>query len=158
MASGEEPRREGNAIVVPRQGARLPSRCVRCNAPAEKFLTRRLSWHHQALYLLILIGVCVYVIPALIFRKQALVEVGLCEKHFKRRRIGMLVGWLGFIVDFVLFFLLVEKYPAVGLIFLLVAVVTPIVGAVMARVVTAKKMDENSVWLLVGRPFLDSIQ
>ena len=150
--------REGNAVVVPAQGASLPPRCVRCNQPASKRLLRRLYWHHPALYLLILVGICVYLIPALIVRKKAIVEVGLCQQHANRRLVGILLGWLGFLVSLGVFVATVDSYPTVGGVFMLAMIALPIVGLLMARVVVATRIDNHQAWLKTGRPFLESIR
>lgn len=150
--------REGNAVVVSALGASLPPRCVRCNQPASNRLLRRLYWHHPALYLLLFVGLCFYLIPALIVRKKAVVEVGLCDQHHKRRMLGILLGWLGFLVSLAMVIATMEAYPAVGLCSMFGMIVLPIVGLVMARVVTATRIDDRQAWLKTGRPFLESIR
>jgi len=150
--------REGDSVVVPAAGAILPARCVRCNQPASQRLLRRLYWHHPALYLLILIGVCFYVIPALIVRKKAVVEVGVCDQHHKRRRLGIAIGWLGFFVSLLGMVATIDPVPELGLFFLLTMIAAPIVGIVMAQVVTATRIDAQQAWLKTGRAFLESIQ
>jgi len=157
-AAGATIYREGNAVVVPAQLAVLPPRCVRCNQPASKRLLRRLYWHHPALYLLLLVGLCFYLIPALIVRKKAVIEVGLCDQHHKRRLLGILIGWLGFAVCLALTIATMEDYPAVGVCFMFGLIVLPIVGIVMAQVVTATRIDDQRAWLKTGRPFLESIR
>jgi hypothetical protein len=148
--------REGDVLVAPREGAILPARCVRCNEPAGRRLMRRLYWHPPALYLLIFISLCVYLIPALVFRKKAVLEVGLCERHFRRRRWGIGLGWGGFVIGGVVFVGSIEPYPLLGLSFLLVTLLSPIIGVVMAQVVSPKRIDAERVRLKVGRPFLES--
>ncbi|HEY6727411.1 MAG TPA: hypothetical protein VI197_25425 [Polyangiaceae bacterium] len=150
--------REGNAVVVPAQLAVLPPRCVRCNQPASKRLLRRLYWHHPALYLLLLVGLCFYLIPALIVRKKAVIEVGLCDRHHQRRLQGILIGWLGFAGSLALTIATMEDYPVVGVFFMFSMIVLPIVGIVMAQVVSATRIDEQRAWLKTGRPFLESIR
>src|SRR5579862_1250440 len=87
--------REGNKLVVPRAWA-LPARCVKCNAPADPRYTldKTLYWHHPLIYLLILPGVLIYAIVAIILRKSARVQIGLCTFHGHRRRMRILIGWL----------------------------------------------------------------
>ena len=150
--------REGDSVVVPKDGASLPPRCVRCNLPASRRLLRRLYWHHPALYLLILVGLCFYLIPALIVRKRAVVEVGVCDQHHKRRRLGIAIGWLGFLASFVGMIATLDPVPELGLLFLLTMIATPIVGALMAQVVSATRIDNQQAWLKTGRAFLESIQ
>jgi len=150
--------REGQMVVVPAQGASLPPRCVRCNQPALRRLVRRLYWHHPALYLLLFVGVCFYLIPALIVRKKAVVEVGLCDAHHQRRMLGLLLVWLGLIVGLSITIATIEDYPLLGILGLLVMLVLPIAGLLMAQVVTATRIDDHQAWLKTGRPFLESIR
>lgn len=150
--------REGNAVRIPREGATLPPRCVRCNAPsALPPMSRRIYWHHPAVYLLILIAACLYVIVAVIVRKRGTVNVYLCERHAKRRRTGIAVGWGGFLLSLIGFIALVDSVPVVGLALLFTMIAAPITGIVMSQVVAPTKMDDHYAWLRVGRPFLESI-
>src|SRR5690242_5147889 len=55
-----------NAVLVMTKQALLPNRCVKCNAPAEEQLKRKLTWHHPALYLLVFISILVYAIVAMV--------------------------------------------------------------------------------------------
>src|SRR5436309_2493776 len=67
-------------LLVMSQGARLPDRCVKCNAPANgQRLTRKLYWHSPYLYLLILLNLLIYALVAIFVRKKARVEIGLCD-------------------------------------------------------------------------------
>lgn len=150
--------RERDAVVVPAQLAVLPPRCVRCNQPASKRLLRRLYWHHPALYLLLLVGLCFYLIPALIVRKKAVVEIGLCDRHHKRRRLGILLGWLGSLASLTMTIVTIESDPVLGVLFLFAMVGFAIVGIVMAQVVTPTRIDDHQAWLKTGRPFLESIR
>ena len=143
-------------MVIPVRGASFPARCVVCNAPAERRLRRKLYWHPPAVYALICLGALVYVIGALITRKKAELEVGICDAHAARRRNGILIGWLG-AVAFIGSLLLVEQSPVfalIGAVLLLAGLVTALL---LAQVVTAKRIDERQAWLKVGRPFLDSL-
>lgn len=73
-------------IVVCSHNASFPDRCVKCNQPAGGYrLKRKLTWHPSGWYALILINILVYAIVARIIQKKALLHVGLCETHRKRR-------------------------------------------------------------------------
>ena len=77
--------RDGKIIVMSHD-ASFPDRCVKCNQPAAGYrLKRKLTWHPSGWYALILINVLVYAIVASFVQKKALVHVGLCETHRKRR-------------------------------------------------------------------------
>lgn len=67
-------------------------------APANgQRLKRSLSWHHPALFLVVLAGLLVYVIVALIVRQTAKIEVGICDTHRRRRLVAIAAGWLVFL-------------------------------------------------------------
>ncbi len=151
--------RDGMFLVVPAHEASLPGRCVVCNAPAAERLMRRLYWRPGAYYLLILLSALLYVIVAVIVRKRAQVEVGLCQQHASRRRPGLWLGWLGTLACFFGLLVLISanmKSAPLYVLFVLGIVACPIIGIVLARVVTAARIDERYAWLRVGRPFLDS--
>ncbi|MGQ0836548.1 MAG: hypothetical protein ACT4O5_16805 [Gammaproteobacteria bacterium] len=92
--------REGDVLIlVP--DSDLPDRCVKCNAPAETPIKERtVYWHHPAIYLVVVLNVILYVIVALIARRKATVGAGLCGPHKKRRRVSILLGWIGTIAGF----------------------------------------------------------
>lgn len=82
---------DGRSFVVPRDAV-LPSRCVKCgNPPADPWLRKTFSWHHPALYVL-LISPILYVIAALIVRKTIRVSVPLCRAHRTIRRKRLWIG------------------------------------------------------------------
>jgi hypothetical protein len=75
----------GRKLVVPRDSV-LPGQCVKCtNSPVEPWLRKTFSWHHPAIYILI-ISPILYVIVALIVRKRVKLAVPLCEPHRSIRR------------------------------------------------------------------------
>jgi hypothetical protein len=152
--------REGDAAVVRRPDAELPDRCVRCNQPAEGYrLQRKLYWHHPAVYLVIVFSPLIYVILALIMRKTTTVRVGLCPAHRKRRRNGMLIGWIGVLVSITVCTAGISSdtpeviFGGIGLF-----LIFPIVGIAMAQVIAPKRMDQYFAWLRVGKPFLESLE
>ncbi len=150
-------RRDGEVVVIPVIGTRFPDRCVVCNQPATRRLQRKLIWHPPAYYLLICIGILVYAIAAIIVRKTARFEIGLCEQHAKRRQNGILIGWVGFFACFVGIFLVADRAPALIFLFIIGMIAAAVAGVVMTQVVAAKRIDNQFAWLKVGRPFLESL-
>lgn len=136
------------SILVMTKEALLPNRCVKCNAPADQQLKRKLTWHHPALYLLVIASVLIYIVVALVVRKTATVNVGLCEEHLNSRRRNVLITWalgLGAVLSFVAAALLNDMTfvaLAFGLIF-----GCAIYGTVTLRVVVPSKIDNYFVWL-----------
>ncbi len=140
--------REGSTLVMSKD-ASLPDRCVKCDAPANGFrLTRRLSWHHPALFLLLLLAWLLYLILALVLRKQATVALGLCQEHYERRKKLLTVGWvmfaLGLISPVVGFS---TDYPGIGLLGILLLLGSIVWLSLVTRVVIVKKIDDHFVWL-----------
>src|SRR6476660_2337793 len=77
--------RHGDMLVMHRL-APLPDICVKSNEPATRRLRRSLSWHHPAIFLLLLISPLIYIIVALILRKSATLYIPLTDEWFARRR------------------------------------------------------------------------
>jgi hypothetical protein len=99
LASNQDQRigpwRDGAHLVVG-NNARLPNRCVKCNAPAQiPMQRRRFVWHPVLLYLLAVINLIVYAIVVALVRKNIEVSLGLCAAHERRRKWLTTVKWLG---------------------------------------------------------------
>jgi F0F1-type ATP synthase assembly protein I len=149
--------REGKLLVM-HKGAVLPDRCVKCNQPAGGGrLKRSLSWHHPALYFLILASIWIYIIVALIVRHTAKIQIGICERHRRKRRNAIATSWLlvvggltgiilgGFLSDragptpwFVPTLLIGGVFAFIGGLIYAVVVVPP---------VAPHKIDKEYVWL-----------
>src|SRR5438105_983048 len=110
--------RSGRVLVMG-QGASLPDRCVKCNAPAHgQRLVRKLYWHSPFLYLLILASILIYAIVALIVRKRARVEIGICDSARFQRRLEIALGWLLGLGGLVLFIVGLANDWNVGIVLL----------------------------------------
>jgi hypothetical protein len=145
-------------VVIPVQGAVFPPRCVVCNSPSNHRLRRKLYWHPPGYYALICIGALIYVVVALIVRKNAEFEVGLCDQHSGRRRTWILIGWLGVPAAFIGSVMLAETSPELMLIGMLSSFVLMFVAIfLVASIVSVRRIDSGQAWLKVGRPFLDSL-
>ena len=140
--------REGSTLVMSRD-ASLPDYCVKCDAPADGFrLKRNLSWHHPALFLLILLAWLLYLILAMVLRKRATVYLGLCREHYEKRRTFLIAGFVTLAVSFALIVgAIAWEYPAIALLAVLGILASAIWLAFVARVVTVKKIDDQFVWL-----------
>ena len=149
-----------NSVLIMTRQALLPDRCIKCNEPAKQKLKRKLSWHHPALYLLIFGGALFYVILAMIMRKTATIEVGLCENHSAIRRRDIMITWTLGLLSVGSFFLASQledlTFVAIGGLLILAAA---LYGIARVKVVTPTKIDENLIWLkgfsrdyLIGLP------
>ncbi len=147
--------RQGNVLVM-HQGFRLADRCIKSNQPAAIRLRRTLYWHHPAIYLLILVSPLLYIIVALVLRKQATVFVGLSRERAEQRRVVIATAWGLAALMVAAFFLGIalseQGYGLlipVGIIGLLGAA---IYGLVASRTVHAKKIVGDYVWLKGVQP------
>lgn len=140
--------------------AELPDRCVKCNAPAEgRRLKRRLYWHHPAVYLLILCSILIYIIVALIIRKRATIQIGLCQKHQARRSLNILIGWitilggLGMLIGGIS-----ADSPWMGVVGGILFVTGIIYAIATTQMVSAKRIDDAHVWVRgVCRDYLEAL-
>jgi hypothetical protein len=141
--------------------ARLPARCVRCNAPAEALMKQQtLYWHHPAIYLLLLFWVVIYVVVALIVRKSLKVDVGLCEEHRRARRNALIVGFIGLIGSIPAAMALGKLgYPGAGALSGILGFLGSLIYVlVKARILRVKKIDEDEARLGgCGEAFLASL-
>ena len=145
--------RDGKWLVMDRN-ASLPQRCVKCNAPAdEPTKARKLYWHHPAIYLLILLQVIIYLIVALVTRKQIEVRPGLCGEHKGKRRNALYVTFCGLAASVLLPFAAShtvddpDALPATISISVFMFLGFAIYGIYASRIVYAKKIDVDEARL-----------
>jgi hypothetical protein len=151
--------RDGKVLVL-RPGCSLPPRCVKCNAPAEMPMkSRKVYWHPPWLYSLVVLAIPIYLIVALITRKQAKVAPGLCALHRKRYWQGIGVGWGGLLLGI----LLIVASAALDDCFLAVLGALLCFGAIVAGIILSRILlpvgiDKDFVRLKgCGQAFLDSL-
>lgn len=145
------------ATLVMSKDARLPDRCVKCNEPTQGRLKRKLTWHHPAIYILILVAWLIYLIVALIVRKRATVELGLCDEHLQIRRRNIWITWALVLLGVAcLFFAIAAEDGRMAPLGLLLLLGGAIFGIFAARVTAPTKIDDRFVWLRgVNKDYLD---
>jgi hypothetical protein len=149
-----------NSKLVVSKDALLPERCVKCNAPAPgpKF-KKKLSWHHPAIYLLIVTGLLIYLIVAMVLRKSMTVELGLCEEHKEKHRRDVFITWglilLG-VAGFILALLVGDNtFLLLGILLLLAGIIYAVVAV---RMVAPAKIDAQFAWLRgVNKDYLNEL-
>ena len=147
-------------VMVMSLTANLPARCVKCNAPAPgSRLERNLYWHHPLVYLALLLNLLIYAVVAICLRRRARIQVGLCETHRSRRKRDILIAWvvaLGGVGAFS-FAMYLERFE-LGLVSLLVTIIAMVYGIATTRIVWAKRIDQEHIWLKgVCREYLDAL-
>jgi hypothetical protein len=151
--------RDGAVLVLSRE-ASLPSRCVRCNEPAEEpTKSRKVYWHNPWIYLLIVVNLLIYAVVALIVRKKAVVAPGLCSVHKRRRRIGIAIAWAVFLAGVASICMGVRNGDSAGLGGgMLLILLSALAGVIVSRILRANRIDAKYVRLKgCGSAFLDSM-
>jgi len=150
-----------NRVMVMLPDAPIPHRCVKCNDPVEEpTKTRKVYWHSPWLYLLLLINVLIFAIVAMVVRKKATVQAGLCALHKKRRRAVITIAWVGALLGIVLMYIGAASAAGIGAVLFgtLVILGSIIFGMVAGRVVTPTRIDDRYVRLKgCGEAYLDTL-
>jgi GYF domain 2 len=134
--------------LVMTKDAQLPDRCTVCNAPASGFrLKRNLYWHPPAWYLLICAGLLFYAIAALIVRKKASIEIGLCRTHLQKRKTTIGITWMLFGISILVGILGIAKYPVLIFAAAVIFLGTLIYAIVALQLVTPAKITDQLVYL-----------
>lgn len=140
--------RDDKTLVMTKD-AELPDQCVKCNAPAHGFkLKRKLSWHHPAIYVVLLVAWIIYLVLAMALSKRATVFFGLCPEHLKRRRTFLTIGWIMFALGLIIPVLAFSnEYVGIGLLGMLLFFISVFWLVFANRVVNVKKIDDRYVYL-----------
>jgi hypothetical protein len=144
--------RDGKLLVMSKY-ATLPSRCLKCNAPATNRSPRTITWHHPAYFLLWLLGplglIAYFIVAMAIVKQSATIEVPVCQRHHSRRFFGSLVAWVSALSGVALWF--VAAYdPELGPLVLLgwaLFLFGVFLGYFWVRVIYPRRIDKTHVWL-----------
>lgn len=153
-------------VLVMGLNATLPDRCVKCNEPTPgRRLKRKLYWNPPGFYVALvvlfivckLIGLIICAVVSAIWGKRATIEVGLCERHARFRTRAIIGAWLALSLGIGCFVLAGATstwgWIIPGAILFISGI---IIGPTLARVVYAKKIDDEHIRLAgPGPKFLD---
>jgi hypothetical protein len=148
------------AKMIVTHDSELPDRCIKCNAPAlGPRLIKKLTWHHPALYLLLLVALLIALIVTLILRKTMIVELGLCDEHMKNHRRNVLITWglIGGGGACILLAAMAEQ-GALVLVGMLLMVAGVIFAVVAVRIVIPTRINDNFAWIKgVNKDYLNAL-
>ena len=144
--------RDDNRLIVA-HGATFPDRCVKCNEPSEPpNKVHKVYWHHPAIYILVFGYVILYIIVALIARRSAEINPGLCEEHQERRRLWIAIGWFGSIGGAIAVLVLGHLLNFDGWLRAVLAIIVcftfAILGIVKSRVLYPRRIDDRYARLM----------
>jgi hypothetical protein len=149
--------RDGDVIVA-RDGAPFPDRCVHCNQSAQGFRVKKtFYWHAPNWYLLVLLSILIYAVVAMVVRKKASFELALCPLHRSRRRL-LMGGSLGLPLAALVIVLVSGGEPASLWGLGLATLAGAIVGSIGVRILSPKKIEDGYAFLKGAHPsFLASL-
>lgn len=150
--------RDGPLLVMTKETI-LPNRCIKCNAPAAKLMSRTVEWYPRYVILVFILIRIAGLILYFCTRKRVTVYIGLCEDHINKRRFGVMAGVVVMLVGFISFFgaMSNENFSVVflGLLLILAGIIVMVSAW---RTITASKIQEPYVWVKgVHKDFLDTL-
>lgn len=144
--------RDGKLLVMSRK-ATLPFRCIKSNEPAANWLKRKFQWHRGGIGMQLLVGALVYSMLA----QKIKLQIALSERWSRRRRWSIGLAWASVfagVAMFVVGIIMAEQHrraetnwAIMGICGLFLALIGPIVGAIMAQLVALSKADDTHIWL-----------
>jgi len=149
--------RQGNVLVMHKR-APLPDICLKSNQPATQRLKRNLSWHHPAVFILVLVSLLIYVIVALIIRKTATIHIALSDQWIALRRRRMTIAWTTILLCVAMIAVGAlnadsTNWGPFAIVFGVSAfLVAAIYGLLACRMVWPQRMTDDYIWLKGAHP------
>lgn len=154
--------RQGKLLVMHKM-AMLPDVCIKSNQPADGYrLKRKLSHHHPAIALAVLVNVLLYIILAAILSKRVTVMIGLSPRWRAIRKRRILISWIGGLAGLgLMIFGLVtldgpQRNNGAGGILAVLGIVAMVgflfYGLLSARMISAKKIDDEYIYIKGAHP------
>jgi hypothetical protein len=99
------------------------------------------------------------VIIAILIRQSGQIEFALCSQHRAKRRNGVIIGLLGLVGGIALFVAAgMSNEPYLVPLGIFVMIAGAIVGLILARVLSPKRIDTHFLWLRGAGPgFLQTL-
>jgi len=150
--------RNGRHLVAAK-GARLPDRCLKCNAPSTHSFRKLLRWHSSWVYILVLVNLLIFVIVALCVQKKAEFEFKLCDRHWAVRRRDRTITVLTLIFGVTFFIggiIAVDNSPWVLIVGVGMLLFAGLYGIIRAPTVTPVKITEAHAFIKgAGEEYLE---
>jgi len=149
--------RKKSQVVVTRETI-WPKRCIKCNAPTEKSLNRKLAYVNPWIYLSILISLLITIILVLIFQKKFKMDLPLCEMHSDYRKRVILINWLLALLAGGGFWIFLAEISEFGLVASLVLVLVMVIIGFSNRIAYIARYKDPYIYVKgAKREFLDSL-
>ncbi len=148
--------RLGDLLVIDKRVDLPPEICLMSNTKASGTLRRKLSWHHPAVFLALLVNILIYAILAIVLSKKATIHIGLSDEWIAKRRWRIAVSWMGILSSLgamIAGMVMVSQPGTAGewgyliLFGLFAFLFAAIYGLVGARLVSPRKITDSHVFL-----------
>lgn len=136
-------------MLIVEKGTALPDLCLYSGEPTVgKRVTKKLWWAPPTLALLIVVSALIYLIVYFIVRKSGTIEYSLSEDARNRRTSGIVVGFGGVALSFVLLAVAAEQNSG-GMILgaLALMILALVFGILRARVIHVARIDHTHIHL-----------
>ncbi len=157
MQEGTYAWRHGDGVIVSKNLAVLPPRCVRCNQAEATRVSVTSQWHPPWVYVLLCLGAIPYVIGAMATRQQITIQVPLCQEHQSRRSLGMWLILLGIFGPLGAIFLAMAAENTLALALCPILFLALIPGLMLRNVLSPKRIDAFHAWFKAGDAFVASL-
>ncbi len=120
-------------LLVTSTVATLPDGCVVCGGEGHQRVKGPIQWIPLWVRLSILLSPLIMIVLMVIFRRQAVVDYGLCEEHFQRRNRMRIGGGIALVAGMILMFgsiALIDALEGGAFGFMLVGLVILLGGAI----------------------------
>lgn len=154
--------------VITHEEELWPNRCYQCNAPTGNTKSVKLIYFNPWFYLTILISWLITVVLYFIFRKQATIELPICEFHEarwkKHQTIRNVLGILLVLTVGIIMFVLIQRIGDEMLVWFLSALAAVFLLALIIMSFKSQKPRltkyvEGTLWIRgTGQAFRDSLQ
>lgn len=147
--------------LVFRKGVMWPSQCIKTNKPLQENekVRKKIYWNIPYLALLVFVSPFIYILVALLTRKQYEDFFPICSEFNKKRKLHVFFGVIVMLLGFVLFGIAAAEESLIVLMApASLIVLGSIIFLIMKRLIVPTKISENFVWIKgVNKDFLMSL-
>lgn len=154
-----------NKKLVFRKGVNWPQLCIKTNKEisSNEGLHKRIYWHSQAIYLTAFISPLIYIIVAMITRKEYFGFFPMSQETIKKRKIEILISVLLSLLGLILFFASIGAADNESLILIMMPLgfflmLGALIYGTAKRLITPVKISNEFVWITgVHKDFLQQL-
>ena len=142
------------SLLIARRGVPFPDRCVKTNEPAHgRRIQQGLMWHPAWVYLTHLLTPWVYAVLARRFSREVTIDIGVCERVFRKRRRGLLLAGIVVVAGFAMMICGIEMIHQgmIGAVLvaggILVVLAAIFLGMNASLIISPKWITDEFIWI-----------